>query len=73
MTEANGHIYIFGSSDEGEEPKSVLWAFETRVNIKIHPIDEEEWRKFQEIGSLTARPHQRAVLSKEIVDWDYAN
>jgi len=32
MAEALGVIYIFGSNDEEEESKSVLWAFDTGIN-----------------------------------------
>ena len=37
-------------------------------------IDEEKWSQIQDIGTLTARPNQRAVIYKGqllIIDWDY--
>jgi len=40
----------------------------------INKIDEEKWSQVKDIGTLTARPNQRAVIYKGqllIIDWDF--
>jgi len=65
LAENNGLIYLFGLEKAVE--KSVLWVFNT---------NEKEWMRIQDIGTLTARPNQRAIVYKNqllIIDWSYSD
>jgi len=65
MVEANGVIYVFGSSSAGGgQRKSVLWIYNT---------NDKTWSEAKNI-KLTARPNQRAVVYNNqllIVHWSF--